>query len=504
MSILANLSLVSSATLLSRVLGLLRDILFFAVFATSIYGEAFLLAFTIPNLFRRMLGEGTLSSAFIPVFSGLISKSEQKSAWSLLNQTLTRLLTYLGILTMVVCFLSWAIFEFEFFTKTKWLVASLLNCTTFSYALLICGASLLIASLNVRGKFIEGASSPIILNSVLIIFLISGILFQISNLFHFAFLLGIGVLLAGISQFLLPWLSLKKNTDWKWQIDFNKSEALLEVNALFWVGAFGAAVAQINILISRFLAYSLEDPGGVSLLYISARLIELPLGIFAIALSTVLFPELAKSSNLGENSEYQKSFFFGLRLICALTIPATIGLYFLPDLIIGVLFQWNNFGSSEVSQATEVLKIAAWTIPAYAISTFLVKALHSKKRMKAPFHAALVSLFVNTILSILLMSDLGVIGLSIANLVAAYAQCVFLASKCEFSFNAVFDSKRIDLPRILISVLSLVCVLISGRMILDGGSDKLEMVLQLACLLILGILSYMSTLFVLKFEWFKK
>ena len=503
MSVLSRLTLVSGATLASRVLGLFRDILFFAVFATTLYGEAFLLAFTIPNLFRRMLGEGTLSSAFIPVFSGLVNKGKEKHAWSLLNQTLTRLFTYLGSLSLGVCFLSWVLFEFKFFDEAKWELASLLNCTTFSYALLICGASLLIASLNVKGKFFEGASSPLILNSILIICLVVGIFCQITNLLHFAFLLGLAVLLAGILQTLVPWFSLRKNTDWRWQLNYQNDDSLREVKSLFWVGAIGAAVAQVNILVSRFLAFSLDDAGGVSLLYLSARLVELPLGIFAIALSTVLFPELAKSSNLGNESQYQKSFYLGLRLIFALTIPSAIGLFFLPELIIGVLFQWNNFGNTEVSQASEVLKVAAWTIPAYAISTFLVKALHSKKNMKAPFQAAIVSLITNTCFSLFLMIDFGFFGLSLANLLAAYAQCAFLAFRCKFfRVRSLFDSKGVDVTKILVASLVLGAVLFFLRDLFNIGTDKIEIVLQLACLMILGILSYMVSLFALKFSWF--
>ena len=503
MSVLGKLSLVSGATLASRILGLFRDILFFAVFATTLYGEAFLLAFTIPNLFRRMLGEGTLTSAFIPVFSGLVNKGKEKRAWSLLNQTLTRLFTYLGLLTLGVCFLSWMLFEFKFFDEAKWELASLLNCTTFSYALLICGTSLLIASLNVKGKFFEGASSPLILNSVLIICLAVGIFCQITNLMHFAFLLGLAVLLAGVLQTLVPWLSLRKNTDWSWKFDYQNNESLREVNSLFWVGAIGAAVAQINILVSSFLAFSLDDIGGVSLLYLSARLVELPLGVFAIALSTVLFPDLAKSSNLGNETQYQKSFYFGLRLIFALTIPSAIGLFFLPELIIGVLFQWNNFGNAEVSQASDVLKVAAWTIPAYAISTFLVKALHSKKNMKAPFQAAMVSLVTNTCFSLFLMKDFGIIGLSFANLLAAYAQCAFLAFRCDFfCVSSLFDFQRVDLTRILAASLVLGASLTVGQNLFNPSADKLEMVLQLASLMIMGILGYMASLFTLKFSWF--
>jgi putative peptidoglycan lipid II flippase len=479
--------------------------LFFAVFATSFYGEAFLLAFTIPNLFRRMLGEGTLSSAFIPVFSGLFSRGKEKLAWSLLNQTLSRLFLYLGAFSMVVCFLSWAIFNSDYLNQEKWQIASFLNVSTFSYALFICSASLLIAALNVKDRFLEGATSPIVLNSILIGILFFGIIFEIQDLFVFATLLGFGVLLSGIFQLLIPWVSLKIKSEWNWAFDYNKSESFMEVKALFWIGAFGAAVSQINILISRFLAYSLEDSGGVSLLYLASRLVELPLGIFAIALSTVLFPELARTAGLGNERGYQKAFFLGLRVIFALTIPAACALYMIPELIIGVLFEWNNFGSTEVLKASSVLKVAAWTIPAYASSTFFVKALHSQKRMDAPFHAAVVSLLVSLCFSLLLMSEFGVLGLAFANLIAAYSQCVFLAFKCEFlSIRAIFDSRKVDMLRILISVVFLALILGFGSSILESSKDKFFQCLQLTLLILIGISSYVAMLFILKFSWFQQ
>ena len=129
-----------------------------------------------------------------------------------------------------------------------------------------------------------------------------------------------------------------------------------------------------------------------------------------------------------------------------------------------MLFQWNNFGNTEVSQASEVLKVAAWTIPAYAISTFLVKALHSKKNMKAPFQAAMVSLVTNTCFSLFLMKDFGIIGLSFANLLAAYAQCAFLAFRCKFfRVRSLFDFQGVDVTRILAASMVLGASLFVGQ-----------------------------------------
>ena len=144
----------------------------------------------------------------------------------------------------------------------------------------------------------------------------------------------------------------------------------------------------------------------------AARLVELPLGVFAIAISTVLFPRLAQASSQKDERKYQKSFFIGMRLIGAITLPASLGLFVLADPIIRLLFEWNAFGPEQTQKAVEVLKIATWTIPFYAFSTFLVKAFHSEKDMKRPLHAAVVSLIVNFLLSMFLMEQYGVLGLA--------------------------------------------------------------------------------------------
>ena len=334
MSLLKNFSVVSGATLLSRLLGLVRDILFFATFGTSLIGEAFLLAFTLPNLFRRMLGEGTLSSAFIPVFANLQNSDPEKGQWQLLNQVLSRLLLSLGVLSTAVGLACWFAYDSNLFQLQKWQDAVLLNGITFFYVIFICGSAILVGALNVMKSFWAGAFSPVVLNLFMICALFfSGFVYGLSFTFC-AVILAISVVLAGVFQFCLPWFELRKRFKWNWKHDFSSSVQLCEVGSLFWIGVFGAAVVQINILVSRSLAYLLEEQGPVSYLYMSARLVELPLGIFAITLSTILFPRLSKAMGEGNLMDYKNSFFSGLRIISMLTVPSAIGLFILGDLVI--------------------------------------------------------------------------------------------------------------------------------------------------------------------------
>ncbi len=501
-TIFGQLSLVSGCTIISRVLGLIRDIAFFAAFGTSVFGEAFLLAFTIPNLFRRMLGEGTLTSAFIPVFSDLDKGSGRNAAWSLLNQVLSRQIVFLGILTVGICSLSWICCQTRIFAEEKWHFVTMLNTVTFPYVCFICVAAVLVGALNVMGSFSEGAISPIVLNLSMILTLSSIFVIEGLDLLNLAFALAFCILLAGFLQAALPWSSLSRHFKWRWRPDSSNSRALSQVSSLFWVGALGAAVAQVNLLVSRILAYSLDEGGGVSYLYIAARLVELPLGVFVIALSTVLFPKLAREVGESDQRAYAGSFYFGCRLILAISLPAALGLFFLSDLLIGVFFEWKNFAAESVGMASKVLEISAWTLPFYAVSTFLVKAHHSQKRMKVPFQAALVSLVTNLCASLLLMENFGVVGLAWANFVASAGQTIFLAWKFELlTLGSILHLKKIAFPLSLFGCAMMFLFLYCGNLLDFGIDGKVGSFVRLLFLSSIGAITYLVALALARFPW---
>ena len=152
-----RISLVSGFTVVSRLLGLVRDILFFSCFGISLIGDAFILAFTIPNLFRRMLGEGTLSSAFIPVYSDTNNELSKHHSDQILNQVVTRLILILGLIVVFICFFSWLAHRNGWHEETKWSDALFLNSIIFPYVITICISAILVGALNVHGKFFAGA-----------------------------------------------------------------------------------------------------------------------------------------------------------------------------------------------------------------------------------------------------------------------------------------------------------------------------------------------------------
>jgi putative peptidoglycan lipid II flippase len=212
--LIGRLSLVSSLTLLSRILGLGRDVLFFSCFGASLIGEAFILAFTFPNLFRRMLGEGTLSSAFIPVFTDTLKVKSKEKALFLLNQVASRLFVFLGLASLVVCVVSYCVSGSAFLNQAKWVEGLFLNSISFGYVVLICGSAILVGALNSTGRFFEGAFSPVILNLFMIISMMAGKFIFGLELRELAMALCVSVLLAGVVQLLLPWLKLRSSLSW--------------------------------------------------------------------------------------------------------------------------------------------------------------------------------------------------------------------------------------------------------------------------------------------------
>ncbi len=429
---LRSVSLVSALTLGSRVLGLIRDVLFFSCFGTSAAGAAFIFAFTLPNLFRRMLGEGALTSALVPVLSDTFENGGKDSGFALLNKVLTRLLGWLIPIVAVCCLLAW-VAGVNWISDAKWARGMELVAITLPYLILICLTAMIVATLNVRQRFGAGACTPILLNVAMIgTMLLFGSTRAGADLDFLAFALCGGVLVGGGLQLLVPSVNLIRAEGWRSRMDWAGSDELGKVWALFVPGVLGAAVLQINILVSRTLAYSLEEEGAVSILFLAARLIELPLGVFAIAVTTVVFPLLAKMRSQKDDAGYLAAFEQGLRLTLAVTLPAAVGLILLRDPIIGFLFDWGSFGSDDVGRTAPVLAIVAVGMPFFATAAFVTRGFHARKDMRTPVRGAVVSLVVNVVISVgsvLYLGEWAMLGLASANVLASVFQSTYLLRK---------------------------------------------------------------------------
>lgn len=416
-----NIAVVSLSTIGSRVLGLARDMLIFAALGASRWNDAFILAFAIPNLFRRLLGEGALTSAVVPIFSDVMRRSGRSQAFNFLNQVLLRLFLVLivlvgsGIVVLLLLSSSRVLSE-------KWALGTGMAAILLPYMLFICLAAIVSAGLNLLGRFAVAASTPMLLNVSMISALLIGMYLEDKPGRVVYWLCG-GVLFGGFLQLVAPVSDLARQ-GWRPRSGERLRTEMTELWQLFLPGLQGAAILQVNILISRLLAYSLDE-SAVSILYLASRLMELPLGIFTIAVATVFFPLLARAISGHDDRAFAHTFAQGTRLVIGISLPAGIGLIVLGEPILE-LFQWGEFGSGAAAQTVPLIAIYGLGLPFYSTATFATRGLHACKDMQSPVRVAGFCLLVNLISGVVLMQFLGAVGLAISNVLAAIVQSVCL------------------------------------------------------------------------------
>jgi putative peptidoglycan lipid II flippase len=496
---LKNIAVVSLSTVGSRLLGLLRDVLIFAVLGTSLWNSAFILAFTLPNLFRRLLGEGALTSAIVPVFSDIMERDGRPRAFRFFNQVLLRLLlALLVIISVGMLLLAWV--AGQAWLPERWVTGAGLAVWLLPYMLFICLAAIISAGLNLVGRFAVAASTPILLNLAMIGALAAGMWLDAEAARVVYWLCG-GVLLGGFLQLLLPALDLM-GQGWRPRIERGRSAALAELWCLFLPGLMGAAILQVNILVSRLLAYSLEE-SAVSVLYLSSRLMELPLGVFTIAVATVFFPLLARALSSGDELGFSASFLRGLRLVIGISLPAGVGLLVLGQPILESLFLWGAFDQADVLATVPLLAIYGLGLPFYSAATFATRGLHASKDMRTPVRVAGYCLWINLLSGLLMMQFWGAAGLAAANVLAAIAQSCLLwralaDGRQALSFRALWPA----LCKVLLAgaTMGLFC-LDAWSMLIDFNlGDKWNSVLIVGLCVPGGACVYFAMLYWLRFE----
>ena len=424
---LKDLGTVAGFTLLSRVLGLLRDVFIYASLGTSIFSSAFVLALSLPNLFRRLLGEGAMTSALMPILSDAVHGDPKKATPTprIMNQVTTRLGLALVGLVGLICLALWGFINgFDF--AQRWELGAHYSIWLMPYMAMICLAAIFTAALNMKGRFVLSSLSPSWLNlSIILTVLAANAAFDLSIQQRVATLC-IAVLIGGTIQMSSVWIGLKK-AGWSVRWDLGPSEELSRVWSLLLPGILSGSILQINILLTRLLGNAIDD-SAASILYLASRLIELPLGIFAIAIATVLFPDLTKAQSRGDFSGFAQTFIQGMRWIAVITFPSVIGLVIYRYEIIQSLFEYGVFDAQSVQATAPVVGLNALSIPAYAWISFATRALHAQKKMKATLYVSAVTLVLNIIFCTVGMKLGGMLGLSAGNVAAAWVQvCCLLA-----------------------------------------------------------------------------
>jgi putative peptidoglycan lipid II flippase len=420
---LKNIGIVATATVVSRVLGLIRDQVAAAILGGSVFNDAFLTAFSLPNLFRRLLGEGSLTAAFVPTLQDELHDRGEAGAFELLNLVASWLLVVAGALA-ALAMLAFSQARLIPGREDKWYLAADLTTIMFPYLLFICLAAAFNATLNVLHRFTEPALSPIWLNVAMIVSLGGAGLHFASTPLGEVHWLCAGVLVGGFFQMLVPAAVLVR-VGWRPRFSLTLAPRVRQIAALMLPGLFGTAIYQINIFVSRVLAFSLPVSTATTMFYAN-RLMELPIGVFAIAVSTVVYPLIARHAAAGNFSAMAQDFHKGLRLILIINVPAAAGLALLSEPIVRLLYQRGEFTAANTEAMAPLLTLFVVGMPFFSVVSLTVRAFYSVKDTATPVKIAVVDFAVNLVLSLVLKRWLGANGLVLASTTAIIVQALLL------------------------------------------------------------------------------
>ena len=416
--------IVSLMTMVSRFLGLARDVVLANFFGASAGADAFFVAFKIPNFFRRLFAEGAFSQAFIPV---LAEYKEKDSAE--VRTLLGSVAGVLGLVLFVFTFLAvlgapWvtALFAPGFLDEPeKYSLASSMLQVTFPYLFLISLTAFAGAVLNSYNNFAIPAFTPVLLN----LSLISAAVFMAPLFTQPVIALAWGVFIAGVVQFFfqLPFL-LKLGLLPRPRFDF-RHEGVRRIGKLMVPAMFGVSVSQINLLLDTILA-SLLQTGSVSWLYYSDRLVELPLGVFGIAIATVILPSLSAKKASGSEQAFSDTIDWALRMVLVIGLPAALALIVLAEPLITVLFHYGALLDNDVLQAAKSLRAYAAGLLAFMLVKILAPGFFARQDMKTPVKIGIYAMIANMVFNLILIWPLQHAGLALATALSSWCNALCL------------------------------------------------------------------------------
>lgn len=412
-------------TLISRVLGFVRDVVIARLFGASLAADAFFVAFKIPNLFRRLFAEGAFSQAFVPVLAEYRERDGDTGVRALVNATSGALalalaaVTALGVLAAPVLI---TIFAPGFLDDAEKLgLATSLLRLTFPYLFFISLTALAGAVLNTYGRFAVPALTPVLLN----VALIGAAWLLAPRLDEPVMALAIGVLLGGVAQLavqvpalarlgLLPRPRLDRH-----------HPGVRKILRLMGPAMFGVSVGQINLMLDTLIASFLVT-GSISWLYYSDRLMEFPLGVFGIALATVVLPTLSARFSEGDRGSFSATLDWALRWVLLVGVPAALGLAVLATPLLSTLFGYGEFGQDDVAMASRSLVAYAGGLVGFMLVKVLAPGFFARQDTKTPVRIGIIAMGANMVMNVLLVFPLAHAGLALATTLSAWLNAALL------------------------------------------------------------------------------
>ena len=433
-------------TIISRLLGYLRDVLIAIFLGTSFLADAFFVAFRIPNTFRRLFAEGTFNAAFVPSYTSQLVQSKSK-AKSFANEIFNLLFVGLFILVLVIelfmpIFVSWIAPGFKQDVE-KINLATNLTRIMFPFLMFVSLSSFFAAILNSHNKFAVASAAPIVLNLVLI-----GILFFGNYLNdELVYFLSYGVSLAGFIQLIFLYKFVQKYYVIKFNFNLKINEKVKFFFKKLLPSIFSSGVTQINILVGTIIA-SFQS-SAVSYLYYADRIYQINLAIAGIAIGVVVLPQLSKHVYLKKKNKILQIQNKALELSMFLSLPASVALFIASEQIISALFGYGSFDMEAVINSANALYYFGLGLPAFALIKIFSTFFFANNDTKTPFYISLISVVLNILISLYYFKDIGFIIIPIATSISSWFNSIvlfiFLKNRNLFEFNKIFLTNLIKI-----------------------------------------------------------
>ena len=448
--LLSGFFTVGGWTLISRVLGFVRDIMIAAFLGSGPVAEAFLIAFSLPNMFRRFFGEGAFNTAFIPLFSKKVEADEDAKTFA--EDAMAGLALVLIIFTVAAQLLMpWMVLAMAsgFVADARFDLTVAFAQVTFPYILFISIAALLSGVLNSLGRFAAAAAAPVLLNVILIGTMWGAYLWG-GNI---GWALVLGVPVAGIGQMVLLWWAVSR-AGLRLRLRMPRMTPELKRLAIIaGPAALAGGVVQVNLLVGRQVASYFD--GAVAWLNYADRLYQLPLGVVGIAIGVVLLPDLSRRLRAGDEVGSQNSINRAAEFTLLLTLPAAVALIIIPFPIVSVLFQRGAFSLADAQATALAVAVYGVGLPSFVLHKVLSPIYFAREDTRTPFRYALVSMAVNVVLAIGLAYWFGYLAAAIGTTTAGWTMLLLLwrGTRKFDSAGRMDDRLRRVLPRIIIASL---------------------------------------------------
>ena len=506
--LLGSSFVVSIGTMLSRVLGLARDVVLANLLGAAPNADAFFVAFKIPNFLRRLFAEGAFSQAFVPVLTETREQGSHEAVRHLVDRVAGVLGGSLFVLTALAMVMApWVALIFApGFSRdvAKLALTADLIVWTFPYLFLISLTGFCGAILNTYRRFAVPAYTPVLLN----LSLITAAVVWAPAMPEPAMGLAIGVTLAGVVQLLFQLPSLRALKLTPRPVWDTKDKGVKKILMLMVPALFGVSVSQINLLFDTVLASLLPD-GSVAWLYYSDRLTELPLGVFAIAIATVILPTLSALNSRAEPEEFSQTLAWAMRNVLLIAVPATVALWLLAEPILATLFQYGAFTDRDVEMAAASLRAYTVGLGGFMLIKVLAPGYYARQDMKTPVKIGIIAMVSNMVLNVLFVFplmwyfEMGHVGLALATSVSAWINAGLLylgLQRGGISLTGVFEAKFVARLVVAVSLMGIAVSMMSPAVSLWLTADLSWRVGQMTLLVFAGMASFAMVLAVLGFK----